>query len=379
MKTFKELGTNFGEFPEGTQWTPEGEVAGDMSFEDWLRSKDESTIEGMLGKKRTQMFLDKKMGLGEFLNMSGQPMTLKELDSGVRSLATGLNPLRKYARVPTRIAEALTVQYGGSKLIEKGVIESYRWGKGKGLLGSRKSRLASGGSVSTEALKQASTLPATFEGLREISQWLESATGIQTGLSGMTKDSAMAIASETERLHNLFPEVKVESLVTNEFLDIDTLGEADRLRRRIEYNPKAFARPRREIEAELELWGDEGFLTQGVHTVESTATHEFAHHVLWQLNRSRNRQSAVARGIRSPMHKMVTLLQGELDRFASTGASSGVIGEYAYQDFTELFSEAFTAISWLPEEKWTPFMREFHDLLVEVVGKRNFDARGYHA
>jgi hypothetical protein len=375
LKTFKELGFNLDEFPEGTQWTPEGEVAGDLSFEDWLRSKSPEFVESLLGKKRTELFLDKKMTLSEFLDMSGQPMTLDAIEGGVRSLAEGLNPLRKAAPLATRIAEGLAVSAVTSKATEQAITRTYNFLSKEPIGVARSSRLQA---ADIDQLRALSTMPSIFEEIREVSEWLEEATGASVSMYGMGKASATAVAKEAERLHNILPEVKVEQIASNPYLDIDVVGEAHDGIRRIELNPRFFGRPRRAVEADLELWSDDRYFTPGVTALESTYTHEFGHQLLWQLRRARNRRSATARAISDPLRRMIEFLRDEGIREAGEGGLTSGLGEYAYADLTELFAESFTAINWLPEEQWTPYMRSFHDLLVEIIGERNFNALGYH-
>jgi SPP1 gp7 family putative phage head morphogenesis protein len=78
-KSFKELGLNIDEFPSTTRTSMDGEVAGDLSFDDWLKAKPKAFQEEMLGKGRAELFQSGKITLTDLVNGNGRPLTLNEL------------------------------------------------------------------------------------------------------------------------------------------------------------------------------------------------------------------------------------------------------------------------------------------------------------
>jgi hypothetical protein len=61
-----------------------GQIDGGTSSDAWLRSNPRWFIESALGKKRAALFIDKGVSIDKFIDMTGRPLTLKELmESGV--------------------------------------------------------------------------------------------------------------------------------------------------------------------------------------------------------------------------------------------------------------------------------------------------------
>lgn len=80
LKSFKDLGINLQDLPDGTRASMNGQVT-DTSFESWLARK-ESTNPGFanatLGKGRAELWRKGKITIDQMFN-GAQPMTLKEL------------------------------------------------------------------------------------------------------------------------------------------------------------------------------------------------------------------------------------------------------------------------------------------------------------
>lgn len=78
-KSFRELGIEADELPKGKQASMDGQIAGDMQFSDWLRSKGEATQVEILGTKRAELFNSGKLDLQDFIKKDGTVLTLAEL------------------------------------------------------------------------------------------------------------------------------------------------------------------------------------------------------------------------------------------------------------------------------------------------------------
>ena len=80
LKTWKELGINMDELPDGTRASMEGQV-NDKTFADWLKRKTETDTtfaDKTLGKGRAELFRDGKITMDQMIS-GGQPLTLAEL------------------------------------------------------------------------------------------------------------------------------------------------------------------------------------------------------------------------------------------------------------------------------------------------------------
>jgi hypothetical protein len=56
-----------------------GQVAGNLSFEDWLADKSAAFQDKVLGPGRAQLWRDGKLTLRDLLNQQGRQMSLEEL------------------------------------------------------------------------------------------------------------------------------------------------------------------------------------------------------------------------------------------------------------------------------------------------------------
>jgi hypothetical protein len=64
---------------EGTQSSMDGQVPGDMDYQDWLRTRPESFQKEALGIGRWKLWKEGKVTLPQMLDMRGNPLTLAEL------------------------------------------------------------------------------------------------------------------------------------------------------------------------------------------------------------------------------------------------------------------------------------------------------------
>ena len=78
-KSWRELGIDADELPPGSRASMNGQVPGDMSYGDWLRKQDRKFVEGVLGKKKADLFLDGDLKIDRFVNASGRELSLDEL------------------------------------------------------------------------------------------------------------------------------------------------------------------------------------------------------------------------------------------------------------------------------------------------------------
>jgi SPP1 gp7 family putative phage head morphogenesis protein len=80
LKTWKELGINMDELPDGTRASMEGQVT-DKTFEDWLKRKTESDptfADRTLGKGRAELWRNNKITMDQMIS-GGKPLSLSEL------------------------------------------------------------------------------------------------------------------------------------------------------------------------------------------------------------------------------------------------------------------------------------------------------------
>lgn len=85
LKSFRELGIDLDEIPEGTRASMDGQVPGDISFSDWLKTKPNSFADELLGPKRARLWRNGKISLRDLVDMRGEPMTLDQLEQLISS------------------------------------------------------------------------------------------------------------------------------------------------------------------------------------------------------------------------------------------------------------------------------------------------------
>lgn len=78
-KTFRELGLDIDEFPKGTRSSMDGQVAKDLSFDDFLKGKPKSFADDLLGPGRAELWRDGKITLQQLVGGDGNPLTLEQL------------------------------------------------------------------------------------------------------------------------------------------------------------------------------------------------------------------------------------------------------------------------------------------------------------
>lgn len=78
--------------PEGKQASMDGQVAGDMSYEDWLKTKPESFQQEVLGPGKFDLWKSGKLKLSDLTDQTGRPLTLKELHEKANRLTEAPKP-----------------------------------------------------------------------------------------------------------------------------------------------------------------------------------------------------------------------------------------------------------------------------------------------
>ncbi|HDR9153791.1 TPA: hypothetical protein QDB05_000210 [Burkholderia vietnamiensis] len=78
-RSWKELGIDAEEIPKPTRASMNGQVAGNLQFEDWLADKSAEFQDKVLGPGRAKLFREGKITLRDLLNQNGRPLTLDEL------------------------------------------------------------------------------------------------------------------------------------------------------------------------------------------------------------------------------------------------------------------------------------------------------------
>jgi hypothetical protein len=80
-RTFKELGIDLPEPPASTRAAHGGQVRGNITFDEFLRSKPKAFVDDLLGPGRAELWRDKTITLQQLLDQHGRPLTLEELRS----------------------------------------------------------------------------------------------------------------------------------------------------------------------------------------------------------------------------------------------------------------------------------------------------------
>lgn len=98
LKTWKELGINMDELPDGTRASMEGQVV-EKDFESWLRRKDSiqsGFADRTLGKGRAELWRNGKITMDQMIS-GGQPLSLGELRSKYSGKVAAMDTIDKKA------------------------------------------------------------------------------------------------------------------------------------------------------------------------------------------------------------------------------------------------------------------------------------------
>lgn len=82
-KTFRELGIDVDEMPEGSRASIGGQVNAGLTYFEWLKTQPASFVDDALGPKRAALFLKGGISAEEFgrlqLGRNFEPLTLEEM------------------------------------------------------------------------------------------------------------------------------------------------------------------------------------------------------------------------------------------------------------------------------------------------------------
>ncbi|KAA9018293.1 minor capsid protein [Sphingobium limneticum] len=78
-KSYREMGLDLDDVPPGDRASMDGQVAGDLRFDDWLTKKGDKMQDQILGPTRAQMFRDGKLKLADLIRDDGSVLTLEQL------------------------------------------------------------------------------------------------------------------------------------------------------------------------------------------------------------------------------------------------------------------------------------------------------------
>lgn len=82
LKSFRELGIDLDEIPESTRASMDGQVPAGMTFDDWLRKKEDEQpgfVAEMFGKGKARLWEEGKISIRDMTDQTGRELTLKEL------------------------------------------------------------------------------------------------------------------------------------------------------------------------------------------------------------------------------------------------------------------------------------------------------------
>lgn len=79
LKSWKEMGINLSEAPEGTRASMDGQVPASSTYDSWLRKKDVAFQEEVLGVTKAKLFRNGELTLDRFVDRAGVEYTLDEL------------------------------------------------------------------------------------------------------------------------------------------------------------------------------------------------------------------------------------------------------------------------------------------------------------
>lgn len=81
LKSWRELGINLNEAPEGTRASMDGQVPEKQTYGEWLKGQPAEVQNEALGRERAKLFREGKIQIGQFVNRQGHTRTLDELRS----------------------------------------------------------------------------------------------------------------------------------------------------------------------------------------------------------------------------------------------------------------------------------------------------------
>lgn len=94
-KSFKELGLKGTDMDAGTRASMDGQVAGDITFDAWLKTKGDGFVNRLLGVKRAELWRAGKITTKDLVDMRGRPLSVEQLEALVAQRAAPVAPKPK--------------------------------------------------------------------------------------------------------------------------------------------------------------------------------------------------------------------------------------------------------------------------------------------
>ena len=69
--------------PKSTRASMDGQVAGDLSYEGWLRGKKKEVQVEVLGPKKYELWKKDELTFTDLISQTGRPLTIKELEEKI--------------------------------------------------------------------------------------------------------------------------------------------------------------------------------------------------------------------------------------------------------------------------------------------------------
>lgn len=79
MKSFRELGLNVDDAPKAARASMNGQVAGDLTYNDWLKKQPADLQDDVLGKQKARLFRKGGLSVDRFVDRKGREYTLDQL------------------------------------------------------------------------------------------------------------------------------------------------------------------------------------------------------------------------------------------------------------------------------------------------------------
>jgi SPP1 gp7 family putative phage head morphogenesis protein len=80
LKSWRQLGIDLGEAPAGTRASMDGQVAGTVTYGDWLEQQTQERQDEALGPARARLFRAGRVTVEDLVARDGRPLTLEELE-----------------------------------------------------------------------------------------------------------------------------------------------------------------------------------------------------------------------------------------------------------------------------------------------------------
>lgn len=79
LKSWKEMGINLKEAPEGTRSSMNGQVPADLTYQEWLKNQSADFQDDVLGVTKGKLFRNGGLSLDRFVDRAGKELTLDQL------------------------------------------------------------------------------------------------------------------------------------------------------------------------------------------------------------------------------------------------------------------------------------------------------------